>query len=219
MSSIDQSSATIDIRMARIAFRPLARADLPQMLRWLADPDVSPWYSEGALTPEHLEEVYGPLIDGVEPTLGFIIVIDGADAGYIQGYRIDDHPDYARQVAIGPGAAGIDLFLGDPARRNHGWGKPVLCAFLPEVIFGRLGAAVALIGPAPDNTRAIRAYAKAGFRYLKTVTIDGPDDPGAEYLMTLTAAEFALRPPAPVLIGDLFRDERAALLDLLAELT
>lgn len=37
-------------REARIRFRPLSLNDMPRMLAWLSDPDVSPWYGEGALT-------------------------------------------------------------------------------------------------------------------------------------------------------------------------
>jgi len=215
----------LDARAARVTFRPLARADLPLLLRWLADPDVAPWYDEGELTLANLDRKFGPLIDGTDPTLAFVIAIDGADAGYIQGYRIDDEPDYARQVAVDPGAGGVDLFLGDPSKRNAGWGAPILRAFLRRIIFGRLGAAFCLIGPAPDNARAIRAYEKAGFRYLKTVHIDDPDDGGDEYLMTLAPDDLArlveagLRPPDPVLIdADLFQAERDAVLQLLEHL-
>jgi uncharacterized protein (TIGR03083 family) len=227
MSNTASSHADpIAARTSKVAFRPLAHADLPLLLRWLADPDVARWYDEGELTLDNLDRKFGPLIDETDPTLGFIIVIDGADAGYIQGYRIDDHPDYARQVEVGPGAAGVDLLLGDPARRNAGWGAPILRAFLRQIIFGQLAADRCIIGPAPDNTRAIRAYAKAGFRYLTTVHIDDPDDGGDEYLMTLTPDELdrldraALRPPEPVLIDtELFRAERAHLLALLDTLT
>jgi len=34
----------------RIAFRPLDGADLPDMQRWLADPDVAIWWREYDLT-------------------------------------------------------------------------------------------------------------------------------------------------------------------------
>ncbi|MBA2277461.1 MAG: GNAT family N-acetyltransferase [Chloroflexia bacterium] len=174
---------------------------------------------------DNLDRKFGPLIDGPDPILGFIITIDGVDAGYIQGYRIDDHPDYARQVAVGPGAACVDLLLGDPARRNQGWGVPVLRAFLRDVVFGQLDATFCIIGPDTANARAIRSYEKAGFRYLKTVSIDDADDPGDEYLMVLTSDELArlagtaLHAPDPILIGDLFAAERTRLLDLLDELT
>lgn len=174
----------LDARIHRIVFRPLTRDDLPALLRWLSDPDVAPWYGEGALTIANLNAKYGPKIDGSEPTQGFIIVIDEQDAGYIQGYLITDHPDSARQLDVAPDAAGVDLFLGAAAFRNAGWGAPVLRAFLRQIVFGRLNATWCVIGPSPANHRAIRAYEKAGFRYLKTVHITGDDE--GEYLMTIT---------------------------------
>ncbi len=45
-----------------------------------------------------------------------------------------------------------------------------------------------IIGPAQSNHAAIRAYEKAGFKYLKTVSL--PDEPEPEYLMRLCRDEF-----------------------------
>jgi aminoglycoside 6'-N-acetyltransferase len=172
--------------MTTIAFRPLNFTDLPNITRWLNDPDVAPWYGEGDPTLEQLTTKYTPLIDGTEPTRGFIIVIDDRDAGYIQGYRIADHPEYARQIEVEPGAVGIDLFIGEAEYRNRGYGSAVLQAFLGNIVFGTMTAPVAIIAPEPGNLRAIRSYAKAGFRWIKTVYIHDPDEPdntGDEYVM------------------------------------
>jgi RimJ/RimL family protein N-acetyltransferase len=156
------------------------------MTIWLNDPDVAAWYGEGDPTLEQLTTKYAPRIEGTDPTSGFIIGIDGRDAGYIQCYRIDDHPDYARQIDLEPGAVGIDLFIGEAAYRNRGYGSAVLRAFLDEIVFGTMAAQTAIIAPEPGNTRAIRSYEKAGFRWIKTVYIHDPDEPdntGNEYVM------------------------------------
>ncbi len=183
-------------RLSAIGFRPLSRADFSAMLRWLSDPDVSGWYGEGELSPENLERQYGPGIDGTDPVDQYIIRIEGRDAGYIQAYVIDDEPEYARQIAVEPGAVGIDLFIGDPAIRRRGWGVPVLRAFVERIVFGTMRAPVAIIAPDPDNARAIHVYAKAGFRWRKTVPIvdeESSHNSGDEYVMTITPAEFATR--------------------------
>ena len=171
----------------RVTFRPLDREDLPLMLRWLADPDVRPWYDEGELTPENIAAKYAPLIDGTEPTCGFIIVIGDVPAGYIQAYRVGDHPEYQRQVDVDPAAVGIDLFLGAPERRNRGWGAVVLRAFLDRIVFGEMGADLAAICPGPANTRAVRSYERAGFRAVKTVYVvdEEPGNTGHELVMLL----------------------------------
>ena len=175
-----------------IAFRPLAEADIPMLKRWLEDPDVSPWYEEDSTELDALRAEYLPIVTGEEPTRGCIIRIDGRDVGYIQCYVIDDHPDYARQLAVDPGAVGIDLFLGEPWARDRGYGAAAIRALLREVVFGEMGAAVAIIAPAPDNARAIRAYEKVGFRWVKTVPIvdESPANTGDEYVMRLTREAF-----------------------------
>ena len=175
-----------------IAFRPLAETDLPTMKRWLEDPDVSPWYEEDSTELDALRTSYLPMITGEEPTRGYIIGIDGRDAGYIQCYVIDDHPDYARQIAVDPGAVGIDILIGEPWARGRGYGTAALRALLREVVFGEMGAEVAIIAPSPDNARAIRSYERARFTWIKTVPIvdESPANTGDEYVMRLTREVF-----------------------------
>jgi len=175
-----------------IAFRPLAETDLQTMKRWLEDPDVSPWYEEDSTELDALRTSYLPMITGEEPTRGYIIGIDGRDAGYIQCYVIDDHPDYARQIAVDPGAVGIDILIGEPWARGRGYGTAALRALLREVVFGEMGAEVAIIAPSPDNARAIRSYERARFTWIKTVPIvdESPANTGDEYVMRLTREVF-----------------------------
>ena len=177
---------------SEITFRPLAGTDIPTLKRWLEDPDVAPWYEEDSTELGALRASYLPIITGAEPTRGYIIRIDGRDAGYIQCYVIDDHPDYARQIAVDPGAVGIDLFLGEPWARDRGHGSLAIRELLREVVFGEMDADVAIIAPAPDNARAIRAYERAGFIWVKTVPIvdESPANTGDEYVMRLTRQAF-----------------------------
>ena len=61
------------LRPLEIAFRPLERSDLPLLAEWLGRPHVARWWRE----PSDLaavEATYGPLIDGSDPTEGFIAV-------------------------------------------------------------------------------------------------------------------------------------------------
>lgn len=180
-------------RSPRITFRPLVDADMPAMQRWLEDPDVAPWYSEGTTDLEGLRAHYRGELAGEGPTHAFIMRIDGRDAGYIQCYAIDDEPDYARQIAVDPGAVGIDLFIGEPWARNRANGAAVLRTFLSQVVFGEMGVEVAIIAPSPDNTRAVRSYERAGFAWQKTVHVEAEGEPwntGDEYVMRLTRQAF-----------------------------
>lgn len=181
-------------RAPRITFRPLEDGDIHAMSRWLANPDVAPWYAEGITDPDGLRARYREEIAGESATRAFITRIDGRDAGYIQCYVIDDEPEYARQVQVDPGAVGIDLFIGEPWARNRGHGAAVLRAFLAQVVFGEMGADVAIIAPEPGNARAVRSYERAGFVGQKTVNVtdeDAPHNTGDEYIMRLTRAAFA----------------------------
>ena len=67
------------------------------------------------------------------------------------------------------------------------------------VVFGDMPGTLAVIAPSPDNARAIQVYERAGFRWLKTVPIvdEAPENTGDEYVMIMTATEFASREPIP----------------------
>ena len=176
-----------------IQFRALEDADLTSLKRWLEDPDVAPWYRTESTDIDALRAEYGEKICGEDTARGFIIRIDGRDAGYIQRYVIDDEPNYARQMQVDAGAVGIDLFIGESSARNRGYGAAVLRALLEQIVFGELDAPVAIIAPEPGNARAIRVYEKVGFVWQKTVHIvdeESPIDTGDEYVMRLTREEF-----------------------------
>lgn len=164
---------------------------MPNLLRWLADPDVRPWYDEGEVTPENLSERFA----GEPAVRQYTIAIEGEPAGYIQVYRLDHSPEYQRQVDVDPEAVAMDLFIGDPARRNRGWGTEVIRACLDRVIFGEMDAKLAMIAPDPKNARAVRSYEKAGFRQVKTVYVEDelPGNTGYELIMLLPREEWAER--------------------------
>ena len=169
-----------------IGFRPLQRDDLPLMYRWINTPHVARWW-DAAPSLAAVEAHYLPAILDPGPTQCYAILLAGAPIGFIQTYLIDDHPEYAVAVQVGRGAAGVDLFIGEAQMVHRGLGPRVLRRFVREIVFARDEVTIAVIGPAAANASAIRAYAKAGFRHLKTVAVPGEADP--EYLMTLTRAD------------------------------
>ncbi|MCC6703663.1 MAG: acetyltransferase [Thermomicrobiales bacterium] len=162
-------------REAHVSFRPLERADFGPMIAWLGDADVSPWWETPDRSPQGIEDEYGDMIDGTDPVLGFIIEIDATPVGYIQCYRLGDHPDYLKQVELDPDDVSTDLFIGHPDYRNRGWGAPVLSAFLRTVVFGELRAQRASIMPFPHNARAIKVYERVGFKPVRVVPVFDPD--------------------------------------------
>jgi len=120
--------------------------------------------------------------------------------GYLQTYRIADHPEYARALQIEADAAGVDLFIGEAEYLYRGLGPAALRKFLKEVIFADPEISCCVLGPQPENRSAIRAYEKVGFRYVKTVRVPGQEEP--EYLMRVLRHRSQVKPVCLVKSGE-----------------
>jgi RimJ/RimL family protein N-acetyltransferase len=156
--------------MTEIGFRPLAEDDLLLLFTWLSRPHVKKWYSPEPGSFAEFAAKYMPRTDPESSVKAFVIVVNGADAGYIQAYFIDRFPAYERLIGCEEGVVGLDLFLGDDWRTRHGVGPQVIQRFVDEILFGRYGAAACVAGPNEGNDGSIHAFEKAGFRRWKTVT-------------------------------------------------
>lgn len=176
-------------REQRIVFRGVdIERDVDQLQVWLADPDVQPWYDEGELTRKRLLAKFAP-----EPHMRrFIFSIDDIPAGYLQAYRLSDEPEYMEQLDQTEDAGAMDLFIGNEAFRNSGWGTHILRAALERVIFGEMDCDLAMIAPDPENARAVASYERAGYVADRTVYIvdDEPGNTGYELLMFQTREAF-----------------------------
>ena len=153
-------------------------------------PHVRRWYDDVAtdVYPDDTISEYRVAMRGEDPTDLFLIRLDDRPVGQLQSYLIDDHPEYAAMVALDRPAFGIDLFIGEPDLVGKGHGPALIRAFLHDVAFPRYRADLCVIGPTRSNAAAIRAYEKAGFRFLKTYL--EPDSREQEhYLMELTRAK------------------------------
>ena len=155
--------------MAAIAFRRFGPADLQSLYLWLTRPHVTKWYAPAPRNFAEFSARYAPRTEERHPVQAFIVSVDGADCGYIQTYRVDEFPDYAARLECGAGAAGIDLFIADAWRMNHGLGSKIVRSFVDEIVFGANAASECIAGPAEGNLASIRAFEKAGFARWKTV--------------------------------------------------
>lgn len=174
---------------AALGFRPLGLAELPLIHHWLNAPWVACWWPMADCSQQAVLAKYARRARGETPTRCFIILHAERAIGLIQTYRLTGHADYAQAVQAEPGAAGVDLFIGEREYLHRGLGAPILRRFLREVVFAPGAPATACyIGPDQSNAAAIRAYEKAGFLHLRTVTIPGEEEP--EQVMRLSRADF-----------------------------
>ena len=179
-----------------IHFRTLDRGDLPLMHRWLNTPHVVEWWPDEALTLDQIIAKYSPRIDGKEDVRCFVIVKGDRAIGYIQEYPFGKDSEYARHIAAAERAAGIDLFIGEVEFHHRGLGASIIRQFLKDVVFADPAVESCIIDPAVSNRGAIRAYEKAGFRFLKIVT--NPGEAESQYLMRVGGAEFREGQPGAV---------------------
>jgi aminoglycoside 6'-N-acetyltransferase len=143
----------------RYTFRPVTEADLPLLAGWLAAPHVAEWWTDGV--EASLAEIRQAM-DSID-TEPLVVELAGRPIAYLQSYDPhleDDHP-YADQPF---GTLGIDLSIGPAEMVGIGHGSAIVKQFVEE-LFDE-GALRVIIDPHPDNSRAIRAYEKAGFREM-----------------------------------------------------
>jgi len=173
---------------ALIGFRLMTLDDLPLLHRWLETPHVLEWWW-GGVAPSYKDvaEKYGPYTQGESLTDPYLILYAGQPIGYIQTYRIRDYPEYDAAVGADEVAAGVDLLIGEADYLHKGLGRHILRRFLREIVFAAEDIVSCIIGPSEANAIAIRAYEKAGFRYLKT--IPSKNEPTPEYLMRIARAD------------------------------
>lgn len=176
-------SLVMRMNSAEINFRKLRLDDLSLMLRWLNSAFVSRWYGRGNYAYDDVLAKYGSRITGESPTEPYLICYGQTPVGYIQTYRIVDHPAYNALVQADEYTAGVDLFIGEARYANQGLGTAALRRFLKEVVFAKAGIKACVLGPDPENKAAIRVYEKVGFSYVKIIS--QPDGSGDEYLMRI----------------------------------
>lgn len=155
--------------MPAIAFRRFGADDLQQVFLWLLRPHVVRGYARAPGSFTEFVAKYGSRVRADSPVEAYIVVIDGADAGYIQTYAVASFPDYASELGCEEGAACMDLFIGEVAFLHRGLGSQVTRRFVDEVVFGRNGASCCVAAPIEGNLGSIQAFEKAGFRRWKTV--------------------------------------------------
>jgi aminoglycoside 6'-N-acetyltransferase len=146
-----------------VGFRPLTRADFPDVVTWQRQPHVSRWWQDEATDVDAADEHYGPALDGDDPTRMWVLEVNGRSVGMLQDYRVGDHPEYALLTAK-PDAVAFDYLIGEPACVNKGIGTLMLWAFMRDVVVpGYPGARELFAAPDHRNEPSLRVLDKIGF--------------------------------------------------------
>jgi RimJ/RimL family protein N-acetyltransferase len=151
------------IPWATIAFRPLTRADLADVVAWQAQPYVARWWQHEASDLAAAVRHYGPALDGEDPTRLWVLELNGRSVGMLQDYRVGDHPEYALLTAK-PDDVGFDYLIGDPSWVGRGIGTRMLWCYLRDVVHPHYPGVTELFA-APDhrNAASLRVLDKLGF--------------------------------------------------------
>jgi aminoglycoside 6'-N-acetyltransferase len=147
-------------------FRPLSVSDLPMVKRWLVTPEVVRWWGDPR---EQYALVSGDLD---HPDMDqFIVSLGEHPFGYIQCYALSTwNQSFGAQP---PKTRGIDQFIGEAEMIGRGHGSGFIRQFVEDMLTSGIPRIVT--DPDPDNGRAVRAYARAGFQSGRVV--DTPDGP------------------------------------------
>jgi aminoglycoside 6'-N-acetyltransferase len=147
-------------------FRAVTAADLPLLREWLSRGHVREWWGDPV---RGLASIADHIVDpAINP---FIVEGDDLPIGYIQSW--DPHAEADHPCRDQPfGTRGIDQFIGEPQLIGLGHGTAFIRLFAERLF--EAGAPRVVTDPNPRNSRAIRAYAKAGFKEIdRRITISG----------------------------------------------
>jgi len=131
---------------------------------WLREPHIREWWG----VPETELGYIVDMIEGWDSTKPYIFYVNGEPTGYIQVWFIGPHQteEWSKEnpwlMKLPSRAVGVDLSIGEESKLSKGIGSAVLRQFVG--MLKAEGHTAIIIDPDPENTRAVRAYTKAGFR-------------------------------------------------------
>jgi aminoglycoside 6'-N-acetyltransferase len=160
----------------RTDLRAMAPGDLTILARWLAAPHVRRWWhTDGEPTPQRVAATYGPRIDGAAPTRMWVVEVNGRSIGFVQDYRIREHPEFAL-LTPDPEAIGLDYAIGEPEWVGRGLGVRMLWTWMVHAARRFPDAGTFFAAPDHRNAASLRILDKAGF--IRGTWFDEPTSDG-----------------------------------------
>lgn len=170
-----------------IDYLPVTPEHFDMLWEWHQRPHVARWFTHWMPpTREATLASWTAMAAGEVPQRGYLMRVDTEPVGYIEAYRLNDTPEMAVPLGLDHDAVAADLFIAEEARTGHGLGPQLVGRFY-LLMMDRAGLEIGLIDPEVDNARAIRAYAKAGFTFVKV--LDEGGERGKSHIMTATRTE------------------------------
>lgn len=148
----------------QINFEPVAEKHYPLLKCWLNESHWREWWGDPDIELRYIVD----MVEGRDTTRPYIFHVNGAPTGYIQVWLIGPHQieDWTKDnpwlMELPSHAVGVDLSIGEADKLSKGIGSAVLRKFVSKL--KAEGHSAIIIDPDPENTRAVRAYMKAGFR-------------------------------------------------------
>jgi aminoglycoside 6'-N-acetyltransferase len=133
-----------------VQLRPVRESDLGILSGWFADPRFVEWWDGQPLSRDQVAAKYLGRRAGVAP---FVVTEGGHEVGY------------AQWCVGGDEEGGIDLLLA-PEAQGRGLG-PDAAQALDEHLFQERNWTRVTVDPEARNTRAVRAWQKAGFKTVE----------------------------------------------------
>ncbi|MEX2223656.1 MAG: GNAT family N-acetyltransferase [Candidatus Rokuibacteriota bacterium] len=143
-----------------ITLQPFQPSHLALLGVWLEEPHVARWYPRSA---DDLARAKNPPVGGSHA----IIAWGTAEVGYIRWQHVDRHVlDALGLHEVPANSVDIDILLGHEGAVGKGLGPAALAVLAAEL---RQDADVPLLGltTSVENTRAHRAFEKAGFHIAR----------------------------------------------------
>jgi aminoglycoside 6'-N-acetyltransferase len=169
-----------------LSFEPLRVGDLPVIATWLARPHVRQWWREPS-DQASVAENYGPVLDGSDPTEGFIVHLDGRPIGYVQRYLVEEDPEWRATITSSLGDAGgigIDYLIGEPDLVGRGIGRVMISRFAAECWSRYPSEDRIVVALQQDNIASWKALEAAGFRrsWEGDIESSDPSDQGPSFV-------------------------------------